>query len=327
MPDIPKLLKFNFSSTRYDPLWIVFCAICKSFSVSFYFLQFVHALIINGIIFYYISKNTQYRFIALLLYFLLYYLYFNTEILRESFAVCIFLLSINFYYRKKWILYYIICVLAILMHTSAIICLFFPFFSKIKINKYLYILIIITLLLVNVIWTFLSVNFIQLNLLYAIQTKADSYLTHNAFVFNLNGIIMAIIRYILTPLILIFYSNKILFNKNIKEIPFIFLYIFIGGFVVYNSVIFSRFNNYLILPTIIFSSNLLASILLRKINQMKAITFTLLFILICFPPIYLMFSPDSRANAIFYQRYFPYKSILSEERIHDREMIYFSIGK
>ncbi|MBS1504558.1 MAG: EpsG family protein, partial [Bacteroidetes bacterium] len=81
IPYFSQLLKYNFIGSRWDPLWVVFSSICRSINPDFVFLQCIHALIVNTIIFRFIKRNTQYRFTGILLYYMFAYLYFNMEIL------------------------------------------------------------------------------------------------------------------------------------------------------------------------------------------------------------------------------------------------------
>ena len=138
---LPSWGELNWSeiwSYEFQPLYVLLCAIAKSISPDFTVLQILHAFIINSCIFYFIRKNTQYPFTGLFLYFFLYFFYFNTEILRESLAIGIFLLNYKNLENKRWLRFYCGVFVSVLFHFSALILVFFPFIRLIKFNwKYL----------------------------------------------------------------------------------------------------------------------------------------------------------------------------------------------
>ncbi len=312
-PDLSQLFQYDFTETRYDFLWVFFCALCKSISGSYFFMQFIHAIIINSIYFYFIYKNTKYRFTALFIYFILGFLYFNTEILRESLAVAFFLLAIRFFYEKKWTKYYLLVLIASLFHSSALIVLLFPLLSKIKLNMHFIISLLVVAALASVIWGVFN-EYIQL--LYnisSIEDKADAYLNNDAFIYNFNGILYGLFTYVLIPLLCVLFYRKY-FKDPIDVAPFIWLYIAFGIFIVFNNTIFTRFQNYLFFPFIIFFSNLWNESRENKeriiIQPIQVMT---LFFLLLFGSYYNYFKMDVTETTYIYQRYIPYHSILQNE--------------
>ena len=94
---------------------------------DFVYFQLLHIIILNSCLFYFISKSTEYRFSALFFCFIYYYLYFSTEILRESLAIFVFVLNYKNYEEGNWFKYYCGVCIAILFHISAVILIVFPF--------------------------------------------------------------------------------------------------------------------------------------------------------------------------------------------------------
>src|ERR1700712_4557849 len=45
-PLLPDLIKYNFFASRWDPLWVVFCSICRTINKDFVVLQCLHAIIV-----------------------------------------------------------------------------------------------------------------------------------------------------------------------------------------------------------------------------------------------------------------------------------------
>jgi len=106
IPDLKYLLDSDFSEKVYQPLWITLCSICKSFG-SFTLLQIVQAIIVNVGMFTIIKRYSQHRFSMVLVYYVIFYLYFNTEILRQAISIIIFLFAYPYLIRKKYLRYYI----------------------------------------------------------------------------------------------------------------------------------------------------------------------------------------------------------------------------
>lgn len=66
-----------FSYVFFDPGWLLLNSIIKTVYDDFIFFQFVHAVLLNGFVFFFIWKKTKYRFTVVLFYFLYQYLYFK----------------------------------------------------------------------------------------------------------------------------------------------------------------------------------------------------------------------------------------------------------
>lgn len=317
MPDVRGLASFDFSGSRYDILWICFCAICKSISPSFFFMQFVLAVIINAIVFWYLRTHTQYNFLSILFYFLLAFLYFNTEILRESLAVGVSLIALNSYYNKKWVHYYIYVLLAALFHISALFLIVLPFVSRIRINKYFILSLLLIVFSASLLWSLFYENiqhlfFVSDN----IEGKANAYLDNDNYIYNVNGMIFSIFTYVIIPLLFVLFKMIFVKDASMKEAPFVWMYIVLGVFVMYNNTIFTRFQNYCFFPFIVFITNLLyekpSKLLFRKV------LFVVSFLLLLFGKYYSFSKKDVTEVYYIYQRYFPYSSIIEKKEIPSR---------
>ncbi len=320
-PDIFHLTNYNYKDIRDDVLWVVFCSLCKSISDSYFFMQFIHAFLINSVFFYFIYKNTKYRFTAVFFYYILGFLYFNTEILRESMAVSVFLISLSSFYKKKWVQYYILVTVATLFHSSALITFIFPLFIKIKFNKFFIISLITVTLLASVIWQLFNENIKYFFAISSIESKANIYLTNELYQYSLNGIIYGLFAYVFTPLICVLYFYK----KNTgssKQAPLIWLYISLGIFIIYNNTIFTRFQNYLFFPFIILLSNIFNNQETKKRDKLsQPFQFFALFLIILVTHYYNYFKLDITNNTYIYDRYTPYHSILTKKTTKEREIL------
>lgn len=307
--EVSKLSAQDFSDTRFMPGWIIFASVCKSISLQFIGLQFIHAIILNVSIFLFIKNFSQYRFATIMMYALLAYINLNTEILRESLAMSIFLFAIVAFFRNKWLEYFLFCFFVSMIHVSGFITFLFPIGKLLKINTGKNI-IVISLLLFAVsggIWTFFQTQIIDFFIIGAIQDGAEAYL-NSEHTYNINGIIVNLTTRCIMPLVAIFYALKFN-NKSYNLIPLAYIYVIIGFFIMFNSVIFLRFQTYVTIPFIILLSDTLISL----IKQHKIAIVSILFGGIIAPYYYTYFKPEANVDNInikdyVYQRYVPYQT-------------------
>lgn len=321
MPDFSEFSNFDFKQARYDFLWYVFCAICKLFSNDYFFMQLIHSILVNVLIFRFIRRYSISVFTSLLLYYVVAYLYFTTEIMRESLAVAIFLLSIDYYLEKKWIKYYIIALIAYFFHSSAIFVFLLPLFCKVKFtNKYL-VSIICICVISGLLWRFFVEHIEMLALSYRLQNRSLSYVSEE-HVYNLNGMIYSVLFYFLIPFLCLYFSVKNKINNYFA--PFIYIYTVLAIFNIYNSVVFQRFQNYLLVIFLVYVSNFLIesykknSLLIKMRTKMSFLVIALIFSIY-----YPYFNKDIDGNARRYMRYFPYNSVLTKDRVSSRDYLNF----
>ena len=126
-PAIDELKYFDFETALYNPLWYIYTSIPKSISDEFWVFQMIQAVIVNSVFFWFFRKySPQYYFSAILLYYLGYYCYFNMEIMREILCICVLMLVTPCLLNKRWIPYFLGCVVAVYIHFSAIIMFLLP---------------------------------------------------------------------------------------------------------------------------------------------------------------------------------------------------------
>lgn len=119
----------NFMFNGEMPLWTIINIIAKVSFDSFYVVQLLESAAINISVCYLVSKYTHRYFLFLLIYFFtLQYFVFNTEVMREGFAMAFILIGIDGYMNgKKW-LYFLMLPIGLMLHLSALTALIFPFF-------------------------------------------------------------------------------------------------------------------------------------------------------------------------------------------------------
>lgn len=257
IPDIMGLTGKDFEKSRFAPLYIVFCSLIKSFTDKFYVFQIIHAIIINSIIFYFFYKNTKHFFLAIIFYFLILYFDFNTEILRESLAVCVFLLASPSFYRRKWILWYSFSVIAFLFHVSGGIMFLLPLCLLPGIRSFFVIgkrtvLLCVGLFILSIIIQKIFFKYIEAFAVFeSLADRASTYSksdTGSGLTLNIKGYLSYIIM-IAYPLFAIWAINKrknkdvIQEEKNIDAAFFAIMGIYITGMTI-GIFILGRFNNY-----------------------------------------------------------------------------------
>ena len=126
-PSIDELKYFDFETALYNPLWYIYTSLPRSISDEFWVFQMIQAVIVNSVFVWFFKKySPQYYFSAILLYYVGYYCYFNMEIMREILCICVLMLITPCLLNKRWIPYFIGCVVAVYIHFSAIIMFFLP---------------------------------------------------------------------------------------------------------------------------------------------------------------------------------------------------------
>jgi len=317
-PNLSQLRRFSFGEAQYRPLWYILNATIKSINDSFILFQFVQAIFVNGVIFWFIKRYCKAKYEGILFYFIFGYTYFNMEILRESFPVCIFLLSVPYLLKKKWLLYYLFSIIAFFFHFSAVITFVIPFLTRrLKIWH-----IILLILLVFV--PFLFINpyevFSYFNYSSDFGAKVETYTSLNI---NGYGVLMQVIA------ILPVAGFKIL-RQKCKIPPHVFenlmtAYLVIG---IFAAVIggFARFLNYLNILSIIYIVD--SFFILKKYKKLYYTKYLwsigIVFIMFGYQTYYYCrdtsrYQKDTR----FYDLYLPYYSVFNPVVDRQREMLYF----
>ena len=126
--EVGNFIWYNVMLKGKMPLWTLVNLICKSIFHSFYALQFIQSTAVNISICYIVSKYTHRYFMFFLIYFLsLKFFVFNTEIMREGFALSFVLIGLHgWMIGKRW-LYFLTLPIGLMFHVSALTALIFPF--------------------------------------------------------------------------------------------------------------------------------------------------------------------------------------------------------
>lgn len=299
---------------HFNPLWVLLSSIVKTIYDNFVFFQFIHAIIVNGVIFYFFKKNTTHIFSACLVYYIYFFLYYNTEILRESLSVCLFLLSIPFYEKKKWWKFYIMCTLALLFHTSSIILYLLPIFRNITFS-------FVNIMLSIVMIFFFSIIFI--NLMEGISGEFQLLMKFEQYRdagMNFIGTFVQLLKYLFFPLLIIMLNDRGNGKRIVQFQSFYMAYIFVSSLSLVNTMVGERFLNYFNFIVIIYYVNFLFE--LKKIYPLMLVRF--FFILTpLFSPIIFYIEDTSYilSNTRNYFRWWPYTDIFHIDDIEQKAIV------
>lgn len=324
--DIPylwDLQKFDFAQAHYDPLWVIFSSISKSIFNDFTFFQILHATFINIIIFRFIRQNTAFRFTAALIYYLFFYINFNTEILREALAICMFLLGYSALKEKKWLKFYAYAFLAFLFHVSALILFIIPLLRNIKFK-------LITVLPLVALFFLIVFSQDSLKLLLSLflfnDRISERFVTYSVLKLNGNGMFVEFIIYFLFPALIVYMNHRI-WRRKIAFQELYFTYFFLTVIIIGFSG-FSRFVNYLTPFMIVYFANTLNWIYrYRIIRPFKRLTVTCLLVIAFVPKIIYYFNDTSSIvrGTHRYNTYYPYDSVFDKEENQKREDLYYGL--
>lgn len=321
IPFIWQLNKFNFSQAEYEPLWIFFSSLSKSIINDFTLFQILHAAFINIVIFRFIKQNTVYRFTTILLYYLFFYAFFDMEIMRESIAVCIFILGYPYFKQKRWLKFYIYVLLAVLFHSSAIILCIFPFMRNLKFKP----LPIILLGSVFVVIILIPDAFKTLLTFFIFDERVSSHFTmYSNIKLNIHGLFEMLLIYVLVPMFFIYLSRNKLPHKSVFHelyFTYFFLAIISTGFSG-----FARFIDYLTPMMAIYFAILLNKIYRDKYYMpFKRIVVTSLILLAFLPKLVYYYTDTSYITygTRQYDRWYPYCSVFDKKENYKREELYY----
>lgn len=298
------ITQWKFSWTDYyEPLYTLLCALTKTISEDFVYFQLVHAIILNTCLFYFISKSTRYKFSALFFCLIYYYIYFSTEILRESLAIFVFVLNYKNYEKGNWFKYYLGALIAILFHISAIILLVFPFIRWMRFNKAYWFILCVSIVL----FSKLSVLFSFLGDIAKISDKIELYDDIEAGKgLNFLLVLLSFARFTFLPLAIYLWDKKIL-----KEHPqfesLICFYTILGVGVWFSPIIFDRFPNYITPLYFISLTNIIIPSFLKSATPSRKLAAATFFCVI----IIVYASYPIR----IYKRYVPYYSVFNPHSV------------
>ncbi|WP_369435871.1 EpsG family protein [Lysinibacillus fusiformis] len=141
---IPTLKDFLLNFRELDNLYTTFgfekgylfiCSLIKSFGFNFYGFTLIHALFFYFCLYKFIRKNS-YSYLIMISIFLYKIFFYNTFIsMRQSITLALFLLAIEYIKNKSLGKYIFTILIAVTMHSAAIILLPLYFINRINFTK------------------------------------------------------------------------------------------------------------------------------------------------------------------------------------------------
>lgn len=338
-PYIWELRKNYFLKVRFEPGFVILMSLCKSLTSDFTFFQFVCAIVTNSAVFYFIYKNTRHIFFGIFLYCFILYTQLNFEVLREAFAVSIFLFAWEPLKRNNLLLYYLLILLSIAFHIGSTICLLCPLFFLPGINYFFTfgkrtLFICIGVLGLGFAINYVFFDFIKLlSISASISDRATAYSKDElgGSTLNIFGALGTIIKWIAYPLISLYFINlrrkkdHIKFSKAFNRLEGLALMsIYIGLISIPIKILF-RFNDYFFFFSIVVTSTFLYSSLIIK-NKTYKLRFYYWLILL-FPLLFIQAKSqtagiNNSGSLKAYMSYYPYASRLNPEVDRHREAIF-----
>lgn len=297
----PELSDLNlFEVTKRQPIPALIFSICKTYFNDFVYVQIIFAVFVNWVMFKFIKENCKYKFTAIWLYAVCFFMRFNCEIMRESLAISFFLLGYKYLVSRKLFKYYIFVFLALMSHLSAVFLIVLPIFysgSNLK-TKLLYgILFFIIMAIVS-----------QSYLFQILSMYAETYTQYESSIF---GKLAIILFQVIIPLYVIKLTKSYISTPIIKG-AYIYILCGIASLFIY---IFYRFNNYVIIFYLILGADLLNHVTNKKISRESHLLRNAFYtILICFGFVSSYFTSIERTIGKperWYVCWYPYYSIFN----------------
>lgn len=338
-PYIWELRKNYFLKVRFEPGFVILMSLCKSITSDFTFFQFVCAIVTNSAVFYFIYKNTRHIFFGIFLYSFILYTQLNFEVLREAFAVSIFLLAWIPLKRNNLLVYYLLILLAITFHVGSTLCLLCPLFFIPGLNYFFTfgkrtLFICIGILAIGFTMNYLFFDFIKLlSISASITDRATAYSKNElgGSTLNLFGALGTSIRWVIYPLVSMYFINYRTIKKHgklssdLKRLEALSLMsVYIGLISIPIQILF-RFNDYFFFFSIAIISSFIFSQLTFKHKTYK-LNF-LYWIILLIPLFYIqargqIAGVNNSGSLKAYMSYYPYASRLDREEDRHREAIF-----
>jgi hypothetical protein len=313
----------SFVISRHEPLYFLVEVLAKTISPHFFVLQLIQSFFVNVVMISFFNKRTRYLFTSILLYYLILYISFNTEAMRSSMAIAVFVLSYDLFKAKRWIWYYIFSLMATMFHLSALILIVLPLLPKIKLTRVSVLYFIPLVLLAVVIGNNIEsiMNVVAVN--DSISRKAESHLAsaYSGQVLSSLGVLSSILMYVLMPFVVVRRLLKI--SGERVEYEYMILLVIAISVVSIRVQIVQRLLDFFIPFLIVGFAEYLGALSYKKsvsgFTRLYAIVFVLSFVSL---KIYGQYFGN--ISGIYnYKRYLPYSSIFTENKFQERENLYY----
>lgn len=314
MVSLDELNSNTLSHTRFQPGYSIFISFVKTIFGYFFVLQLIVALFLNFTLYAFITKHTKYLFTTFLVYFIINYLEFNTEIQRESIAISFGLISYMLYERKKYVIAALLVLFALEFHISAIVIVLYPILERIKFSYTSYFIILVF------ICGIIPSTYVAIPDLYGLVSLVLNLKNWNIDQFvgqelndkwNMNFYLVHTAKNVVLPFLMILYIER---RQKTNLVGYVYMWCTLQFLNMY-SYGFYRFANYFAPFVWLYYSLFIVTFIKQHFYKIRII------IMVLFSALILYFYQDHllrhdggflSEDSYKYERYFPYKSIFTE---------------
>ncbi len=298
-------------------LWTFLMVLVKTITGSFVAFQFIHAIILNGLIYNFLRKTTDKVFTAILITYCTYWTALNFEVLREAICVGIFINALFLLYNKKIFAYIIVALIAFGLHRFSfvmfIIAPILIYANKRMVYVFLSVLAVYVLFFMDetVLKYILLISVDDINesaseklMKYVEGSSKGGFRSINIF-----GYIELIITNAAFPILILLYEKESKYYSMFFK--FILLFV-VFSFITAQFGIVYRLLNYLGLIVIVVAVNFIFDKSKLDTIRYLVVIFLVLTVLIKIKGFYSPSELEFRNTVKYDCRYFPYKTIFEE---------------
>lgn len=313
----------SISLSQRQPLWTLLELLSKTFGNNFVLFKIFIAVFVNLCIFLFFKRNTKYIFSSLLLYYVYLYFDINFNVLRQSLSLAFFLIACDYLFKKKYNKSYLLIIISILFHNSAIVLIFVPLLALLPINKYFqlsFLILSLTCVILLLIPKEYYLYFLFLSSTDdSIKDLSTLYLTGDYG--NSDFSFIKIFIQLLIFYIIAYYYHKSNASNNLLILLYIYIICYIFS---YSIPIIGRFKLYFTpFYCIAVCEGLYYFIKSNKFKFVceKRLILTIIMFLVIFQPIKYYFTYNPRLGATNIIQYYPYYSIFNPKTCPQREVL------
>lgn len=323
--ELPVINNIDFKNItvdfKYEPGFVVFSSLIKTFFGDWLWFQIITCSIINITVCRFLLRNTRYFYTAVLIYFFIFFYNANCESIRESLAICFFLLGYEKLQVGAILKYLIYIILGFTFHYSAIILLIVPLLRRLKPDGIIAIIIYVSLFFAGSALRLMYGDASAWLLVFTDGSNAalrvDNYVdsAYMSDTINLNTMILQLIH-----IIAFVYGLKFLrqIKIDIERIePFMFLYLCFSVLYI-NIGIFYRFTHFFCIGAFIVA----AEVICRYGKNTRVKGAPLLIMLTLCLSVYKSMTVEIFPGIKQRDVYLPYNSIIYKQENVKRELIY-----
>lgn len=304
---------FSLSNRQFG--WLLLLNLCKLISHDYVTMKIIQAVILNLAFFLFFKRRTKAIFTCILFYAIFLYLDFNFNLIRQSFAIAIFLFGYNYYTDKKWLKYYLVVFGAIMFHNTAAILLFLPLLQLIHINNKSFATIFVLFIISSVVTKTFPLTEYILGYLSKfggsdIEFMGNVYLTSEKY--GQNNITKVISFMTLLYIIVIYFNYKFDLCRSTADLLVVIAFVFLKD-INASIPIFARLNFYLMPLFIYLLANFVINFPIYKFTSFRRSIIVLCIVLFTFSPINDLF----QTNTTYYDKnivqFYPYYTVFDKQ--------------